>query len=67
MGFKVRHLGGERCVTGSCRLVQVLELEHTILVDCWMVQGRDVCVPIKTWPEQRDIVSMLTDYGRYRI
>jgi metallo-beta-lactamase family protein len=44
----VTHLGGESCVTGSCRLVQVRR--HNILVDCGMVQGRDVSVPIGKWP-----------------
>ena len=48
MEFRVRHLGGERCVTGSCRLVQVRG--QNILVDCGMVQGRDVSVPIEKWP-----------------
>ena len=44
----MRHLGGERCVTGSCRLVQIRG--HNILVDCGMVQGRDASVPIEKWP-----------------
>ncbi len=48
MEFRVRHLGGERCVTGSCRLVQIRG--HNILVDCGMVQGRDASVPIEKWP-----------------
>ncbi|MGB5619244.1 MAG: MBL fold metallo-hydrolase, partial [Desulfobacterales bacterium] len=46
--FRVRHLGGESCVTGSCRLVQIRG--HNILVDCGMVQGRDAAVPIEKWP-----------------
>ena len=46
--FRILHLGGERCVTGSCRLVQVRG--QNILVDCGMVQGRDVSVPIEKWP-----------------
>ena len=46
--FRILHLGGERCVTGSCRLVQIQGLN--ILVDCGMVQGRDVSVPIENWP-----------------
>lgn len=41
-------MGGERCVTGSCRLVQIRG--HNILVDCGMVQGRDASVPIEKWP-----------------
>ena len=44
----MRHLGGERCVTGSCRLVQIRG--HNILVDCGMAQGRDASVPIEKWP-----------------
>ena len=46
--FLIHHLGGERCVTGSCRLVQIRG--HSILVDCGMVQGRDTSVPIEKWP-----------------
>jgi metallo-beta-lactamase family protein len=48
MEFKVWHLGGEYCVTGSCRLVQIRGLK--VLVDCGMVQGRDASVPIEKWP-----------------
>ena len=46
--FRILHLGGERCVTGSCRLVQVRG--QNILVDCGMVQGQDASVPIENWP-----------------
>jgi metallo-beta-lactamase family protein len=46
--MKVLHLGGKKCVTGSCRLVQVRGLN--ILVDCGMVQGRDASVPVEGWP-----------------
>ena len=46
--FRILHLGGERCVTGSCRLVQVRG--QNILVDCGMVQGQDASVPIEKWP-----------------
>ncbi len=48
MEFNVWHLGGEYCVTGSCRLVQITGLN--VLVDCGMVQGRDASVPIEKWP-----------------
>jgi len=48
MEFRVGQLGGERCVTGSCRLVQIRG--HNILVDCGMVQGHDASVPIEKWP-----------------
>jgi metallo-beta-lactamase family protein len=44
----VTHLGAERCVTGSCRLVRIRG--YKIMVDCGMVQGRDVSVPIEKWP-----------------
>ena len=44
----MHHLGGENCVTGSCRLVQVRG--QNILVDCGITQGRDESVPVDTWP-----------------
>lgn len=44
----MQHLVGERCVTGSCRLVQIRG--DNILVDCGMVQGCDASVPIEKWP-----------------
>jgi len=46
--FKLTHLGGEHCVTGSCHLVQANGLN--ILVDCGMVQGGDQAVPMDAWP-----------------
>jgi metallo-beta-lactamase family protein len=48
MEFKIHHLGGENCVTGSCRLVQVRG--QNILVDCGITQGHDAAVPIDNWP-----------------
>jgi metallo-beta-lactamase family protein len=48
MEFKIHHLGGENCVTGSCRLVQVRG--QNILVDCGITQGHDAAVPIENWP-----------------
>ena len=48
MNFSVHHLGGENCVTGSCRLVQTRG--QNILVDCGITQGRDESVPIDLWP-----------------
>jgi metallo-beta-lactamase family protein len=57
MEFKVTHLGGEKCVTGSCRLVQVRG--HNILVDCGIVQGRDASVPIEEWPVKPAEVDFL--------
>ena len=46
--FRVHHLGGEICVTGSCRLVQIRG--RNILVDCGITQGRDESVPVDMWP-----------------
>jgi len=46
--FKLTHLGGEQCVTGSCHLVQARGLN--ILVDCGMVQGGDQALPMDAWP-----------------
>jgi len=46
--FKLTHLGGERCVTGSCHLVQARGLN--ILVDCGMVQGGDPALSLDAWP-----------------
>jgi metallo-beta-lactamase family protein len=57
MEFNVRHLGGESCVTGSCRLVQVRGL--SILVDCGRVQGGDTSVPIEKWPVKPDEVDFI--------
>jgi metallo-beta-lactamase family protein len=57
MEFKVRHLGGEKCVTGSCRLVQIRG--HNILVDCGMVQGRDAAIPIEKWPVKPAEVGLI--------
>jgi metallo-beta-lactamase family protein len=46
--FPIIHLGGEKCVTGSCHLMQVQGIN--ILVDCGMVQGKDILLPIERWP-----------------
>lgn len=46
--FKLSHLGGERCVTGSCHLVQARGLN--ILVDCGMAQGGDPALALDAWP-----------------
>jgi metallo-beta-lactamase family protein len=46
--FPIIHLGGEKCVTGSCHLLQVQGIN--ILVDCGMVQGKDILLPIAKWP-----------------
>lgn len=57
MEFTVTHLGGERCVTGSCRLVRIRG--HNILVDCGMVQGLDTSVPIEKWPVKPSEVDFI--------
>ncbi len=46
--IRVQHLGGESCVTGSCRLVRVRG--RNLLVDCGITQGRDESVPVDLWP-----------------
>lgn len=46
--YRVTHLGGETCVTGSCHLVQAEGLN--ILVDCGAVQGNDRAMPMEAWP-----------------
>ncbi len=44
----VEHLGGERCVTGSCHLVRAGDVN--ILVDCGLTQGNDRARPMAEWP-----------------
>ncbi len=46
--YRLTHLGGETCVTGSCHLVQAQGLN--ILVDCDAVQGNDRAVAMDDWP-----------------
>lgn len=46
--FKLTHLGGEHCVTGSCHLVQAGG--QNFLVDCGMVQGKDRALSMENWP-----------------
>jgi metallo-beta-lactamase family protein len=46
--FKLTHLGGEHCVTGSCHLVQAGG--QNFLVDCGMVQGEDRGLSMENWP-----------------
>ncbi|MEW6428215.1 MAG: MBL fold metallo-hydrolase [Thermodesulfobacteriota bacterium] len=45
---KITHLGGEHCVTGSCHLLRVSDLN--IMVDCGLSQGGDPALPIGQWP-----------------
>lgn len=48
MAFELRHLGGEKTVTGSCHLLRCKGLN--ILVDCGMAQGGDRVVAMEEWP-----------------
>jgi metallo-beta-lactamase family protein len=57
MKIPVRHLGGERGVTGSCHLMQVQGVN--ILVDCGLAQGRDVCVPVDQWPVKPSAIDFI--------
>ena len=45
---QITHLGAERCVTGSCHLMQANGL--SIMVDCGLAQGRDPQAPMDAWP-----------------
>jgi metallo-beta-lactamase family protein len=57
-GFpEITHLGGEECVTGSCHLVRVNELN--ILVDCGMARGGDYVAPMGEWPVAPSEVDFL--------
>jgi metallo-beta-lactamase family protein len=57
MEFKLTHLGGKGCVTGSCRLLEIRGFN--ILVDCGTVQGSDVSVPIEKWPVKPSQVNFI--------
>lgn len=48
MKVPVVHLGGEKCVTGSCHFMQLQGVN--ILVDCGMTQGEDRGVDPSQWP-----------------
>ncbi|MCP4401428.1 MAG: MBL fold metallo-hydrolase [bacterium] len=48
MTHQITHLGAEHSVTGSCHLLQVKGLN--ILIDCGLVQGHDVALPMEEWP-----------------
>jgi hypothetical protein len=67
MDLPVIHLGGEKCVTGSCHLFQVQGLN--ILVDCGSAQGHDRALPLGSWPvkvpEQALLGPMLRDAMRF--
>ena len=57
MPFEVIHLGGDRCVTGSCHLVQANGLN--LLVDCGSVQGGDQAHPMDAWPVKASQIDFL--------
>jgi len=46
--YRLLHLGAERCVTGSCHLLQMNGLN--IMVDCGLTQGNDAPQPMDRWP-----------------
>jgi metallo-beta-lactamase family protein len=54
---KIIHIGGEKCVTGSCHLLQVKGLN--IMVDCGLTQGHDAGAPMDSWPVRPDQVDFL--------
>ena len=54
---KIIHIGGEKCVTGSCHLLQVKGLN--IMVDCGLTQGHDAAAPMDSWPVRPDQVDFL--------
>ena len=41
---KIIHIGAEKCVTGSCHLLQVKDLN--LMVDCGLAQGHDAGEPM---------------------
>ena len=51
------HIGGEKCVTGSCHLLQVKGLN--IMVDCGLTQGHDAGAPTDSWPVRPDQLDFL--------
>ena len=54
---KIIHIGGEKCVTGSCHLLQVKGLN--IMVDCGLTQGQDAGASMDSWPVRPDQVDFL--------
>ncbi len=46
--YRLFHLGAERCVTGSCHLLQLNGLN--IMVDCGLTQGNDARLSMDRWP-----------------
>ena len=54
---KIIHIGAEKCVTGSCHLLQIKGLN--IMVDCGLSQGRDAGEPMDAWPVRPDQLDFL--------
>ena len=54
---KIIHIGGEKCVTGSCHLLQVKGLN--VMVDCGLTQGLDAGAPMDRWPIRPDQLDFL--------
>lgn len=55
--MEIHHLGGERCVTGSCHLVRAGSA--AVLVDCGAVQGDDEALAMADWPVRPEDVDYL--------
>jgi metallo-beta-lactamase family protein len=55
--FKITHIGAEKCVTGSCHLLQTCGLN--ILIDCGITQGSDKTLPITRWPVKPSDIHFL--------
>ncbi len=54
---EIIHIGGEKCVTGSCHLLQIKGLN--LMVDCGLVQGHDTGMPMDSWPVRPDQLDFL--------
>ncbi len=57
MKMNIIHIGAEKCVTGSCHLLQAKGLN--IMVDCGLSQGHDVSAPMDSWPVRPDQLDFL--------
>ena len=54
---KIIHIGAEKCVTGSCHLLQLKGLN--IMVDCGLTQGHDAGASMDSWPVRPDQLDFL--------
>ena len=57
MKTNIIHIGAEKCVTGSCHLLQLKGLN--IMVDCGLTQGHDAGAPMDSWPVRPDQLDFL--------